>query len=128
MHRTSRTHRFVTRIAATAVIALAPLAITAAPALAEPVAVAPSSEVEDVSRPGHFGHNHGHGRGWNHDRGNHSWNGWSDDGIDWNRGHRNRHGHGRPGRNHGWNHDRGWNHGHGLPLPGFFLPGTGSAF
>ncbi|MFI5716202.1 hypothetical protein [Nocardia sp. NPDC051750] len=125
MRRTPRTHRFAIRIATAAVIALAPLAITATPALADPVAVTPSDEIEDVSRPGRFGHNHGR----HHDRGNHSWNRWSDDRSGWDRGHRNRHRHGGPGWNRGWDHDRGWNHGrHGLPVPRIYLPGTGSAF
>lgn len=115
MRRSSRTQRFVTRIAATAVIAVAPLAVTAVPALAEPVAVTASSEADDVSRPGR----HGYGR---HD---HSWNGRHDHGAGWDRGHRNRHRHGHPGWNRGWNHGHGF--GHGLPLP-WFLPRTGSAF
>ncbi|MEU4312474.1 hypothetical protein [Nocardia sp. NPDC024068] len=152
MHRTPQTRRLIVRIAATAAIALAPLAITAAPALAEAPAPngvvlaeapapAPNGVVEDVSRPGRHGHNGfgRHDRGWGrHDRGQHSWNGWFDDGVDWDRGHRNRNRHGwNQGWNngwndHGWNHgrgwNRGWNQGHGLPLPRIYLPGTGSAF
>ncbi|WP_280420545.1 hypothetical protein [Nocardia carnea] len=125
MRRSSRTQRFITRIAATAVIAVAPLALTAAPALADPVAVTASNEVEDVSRPGRHGHGYGHGHG----RHDHSWNGRHDHGAGWDRGHRNRHRHGHPGWNRGWNHGLGLGHGygHGLPLP-WFLPGTGSAF
>lgn len=115
MRRSSRTQRFVTRIAATAVIAVAPLAVTAAPALADPVAVTASSEAEDVSRPGRHGYGHG--------RRDHSWNGRHNHGAGWDRGHRNRHGH--PGWNRGWNHGNGF--GHGLPLP-WLLPRTGSAF
>ncbi|WP_280438364.1 hypothetical protein [Nocardia carnea] len=127
MRRSSRTQRFITRIAATAVIAVAPLALTAAPALADPVAVTASNEVEDVSRPGRHGHGYGHGHG--HGRHDHSWNGRHDHGAGWDRGHRNRHRHGHPGWNRGWNHGLGLGHGygHGLPLP-WFLPGTGSAF
>ncbi|WP_459549853.1 hypothetical protein [Nocardia sp. X0981] len=137
MHRTARTRRLAVRMVATAAIALAPLAVTAAPALAES-GPAPSAEVQDVSRPGRHNHHHnGLGGGWR-DRGHHN-HGRHDHNVDWNRGHRHhpgwnrgwnrgRHDH---GWNHGWNHgrhDHGWGHRHGLPFPRIFPFGTGSAF
>lgn len=142
MHRTARTRRLAVRIAATAAIVLAPLAITATPAFADngaPVTAESSTEVQDVSRPGRHGHGHGHGYGdrGRHGRGDHSWNGRHDNPIDWNRGRHDR-GWDRGRHNHHWDHgrhnnwDRGWDHGprhgFGLPFPRIFLPGSGSAF
>ena len=133
MHRTARTRRLAVRIAATAAIVLAPLAITATPAFADngaPVTAENSTVVQDVSRPGRHGHGHGHGYGdrGRHGRGDHSWNGRHDNPIDWNRGRHHDRGWDH-GRHHNW--DRGYDrpgYGFGLPFPRIFLPGSGSAF
>ncbi|MGW0003460.1 hypothetical protein [Nocardia grenadensis] len=132
MHRTARTRRLAVRIAATAAIALAPLTLTAAPALADDhvsVVTDDTTEAQDVSRPGR--HGHGYGDRGRHGRHDHSWNGRHNNPADWNRG-RNRH---DRGWDRGWDHGRhnNWDRGHhrpgfGLPFPRIFLPGTGSAF
>ncbi|WP_328391906.1 hypothetical protein [Nocardia sp. NBC_00416] len=152
MHRIPRTRRLAVRIATAAAIVLAPLAVTAAPALADngaPAGIEVQDQVQDVSRPGRHGNDHGwngggrHDRGWNggrHDRGwDGGWNGGGHHDRGWNGGGR----HDRGWNGGGWNdrgrHDNGWNrgwdrgygqgYGLGLPLiPRIYLPGSGSAF
>ena len=103
-----RTRRVVARVAIASALALAPVAIVAAPAFAAPVAL---DQVNPVNaRPGH-----GHG-GWDRSRPGHGggWNQGFPGRSDWNRG---RHDHGD------WN--RG---GQGNWRGNFPLPSTGSAF